>query len=65
MGALDGVILTGGIGENSIYIKRRIAAEMKGFLNKFKAKLLIIPTDEEWMIAQETAQVMKAAKHRR
>lgn len=59
MGCLDAVVLTGGIGENSDVVRKRIYKGIKGFLDKFKAKLIVIPTDEEWMIAQETAEVIR------
>jgi acetate kinase len=59
MGSLDAVVLTGGIGENSDVIRKRIFKDIKGFLKKFKARLLVVPTNEEWMIARETAEVIK------
>jgi len=59
MDSLDAVVLTGGIGENSDIIKRRISKEMSGFLRRFRAKLLVIPTNEELMIAKETAEIIK------
>lgn len=59
MDGLDAVVLTGGIGENSPVIKRRLRRELKGFLSKFKARMLIIPTDEELMIAHEASEVIK------
>jgi UPF0271 protein len=40
-------------------IMRYQVGALKGFLDKFKAKLIVIPTDEEWMIAQETAEVIR------
>jgi acetate kinase len=58
MDALDAVVLTGGIGENSKVIKTRIAEEISNFLKKFQAKLLVIPTDEELMIAKESADLI-------
>jgi acetate kinase len=62
MNALDAVVLTGGIGENSDIIKKKIEKEMKGFFRKFNAKLLVVPTNEEWMIAHETAELIR--RHR-
>ncbi|TSA56310.1 hypothetical protein D4R42_03825 [bacterium] len=59
MNSLDAVVLTGGIGENSDIIKRRISKEMNGFLGRFQAKLLVIPTNEELMIAKETAEMIR------
>jgi acetate kinase len=59
MGSLDAVVLTGGIGENSDAIKKMITELTRGFLKKFKAKLLVVPTNEEYMIAKETAEIVK------
>jgi acetate kinase len=59
MGSVDAIVLTGGIGENSKVIKKMILKGIKNFLAKFKAKLLVIPTNEEWMIAKETADIVK------
>lgn len=58
MDGLDAVVLTAGIGEKSSVIRNRIAKDLKGFLNRFKARLLVIPTNEELMIARETAYVI-------
>lgn len=58
MDGLDAVVLTAGIGENVPLIKDRIAKDLVEFLYRFKAKVLVIPTNEELMIAQETAQVI-------
>ncbi|MFA5069059.1 MAG: acetate kinase [Candidatus Omnitrophota bacterium] len=62
MNSVDAVVLTGGIGENSAIIRRMIARRIKGFLSKFRARLLVIPTDEEWMIAKETSEIIKVKK---
>ena len=52
---VDGVIFTGGIGENAEPIRRRVMEELKPFhLNFF-----VIPTNEEWMIAKETARIVR------
>ena len=58
MDGLDAVVLTAGIGENVPLIRNRIAKDLNSFLYRFRAKVLVIPTDEELMIAQETAQVV-------
>ncbi|MDD5503983.1 MAG: acetate kinase [Candidatus Omnitrophica bacterium] len=63
MNRIDAVVLTGGIGENSAVIKSMIGRRVKGFLSKFRARLIVIPTDEEWMIAKETSE-MVGAKNR-
>ena len=62
MDGLDAVVLTGGIGENSHLIEKRISKALKNFLAKFNAKLLVIPTNEELMISRETMQVIKKKK---
>ena len=58
MGGVDAVVFTGGIGENHPGLMRRIA---KGTVAKH-ARLLIIPTDEELMIARDTYNVVKDLK---
>jgi acetate kinase len=59
MGSLDAVVLTGGIGENSDAVKKRLFEGTRSFLKKFKAKLIVVPTNEEYMIAKETAGIVK------
>jgi acetate kinase len=49
LGGLDVLVFTGGIGENSPQI-RDAAVEPFAFLNP---RVLVIPTQEEWQIAQE------------
>ena len=63
MDGLDAVVLTAGIGEHVPLVKKNISKGLKRFLFRFKAKVLVIPTNEELMIAQETAQVI--SKRRR
>ena len=55
MGGCDAVVFTGGIGENQPDIMKDIC---KGVLSK-RAKMLIIPTDEELMIARDTYNLVK------
>ncbi len=62
MDGLDAIVLTGGIGENSRLIRKRINKGLKNFLTKFNAKLLVIPTNEELMISREAAEVIKKRK---
>ena len=52
MGAVDAVIFTAGIGENHASIRRGATQGLKSLANK--AKILVIPTDEELMIARQT-----------
>ncbi|MFH1645333.1 MAG: acetate kinase [Candidatus Omnitrophota bacterium] len=62
MDGIDAVVLTAGIGENLPLLKNRISQELRGFLNSFRARLLVIQTDEELMIARETAGVVRKKK---
>ncbi len=62
MDGLDAVVLTGGIGENSALIRKSLNRELKSFFSKFKAELLVVPTNEELMISRETVQVIKKHK---
>ncbi|MEM8728024.1 MAG: acetate kinase [Chlamydiota bacterium] len=52
---IDGVIFTGGIGENSEEIRNRVMEKLK----PFGLKPLVIPTNEELMIARDAAEIVK------
>ncbi|WP_447468821.1 acetate/propionate family kinase [Vibrio harveyi] len=78
--SFDGIIFTGGIGENSMPIRREILNHLKllGFVEDVKgnedarfgnagvvatsellgAKALVIPTNEEWVIAQQSVELL-------
>ena len=78
--SFDGIIFTGGIGENSMPIRREILKNLKllGFVEDAKgnedarfgnagviatsellgAKALVIPTNEEWVIAQQSVGLL-------
>ncbi|MCX8763313.1 acetate kinase [Vibrio parahaemolyticus] len=78
--SFDGIIFTGGIGENSMPIRREILKNLKllGFIEDVKgnedarfgnagviatsellgAKALVIPTNEEWVIAQQSVELL-------
>ena len=78
---LDALVLTGGIGENSAFIRSRLLALLApmGFELDAEANLatrfgkqgvistatskkaIVIPTNEEWVIAQDAASVVKAS----
>lgn len=58
MGALDAVIFTAGIGENCPWLVRRIAEDMKDVVSK-KVKFLVIPTNEELLIARDTYVIIR------
>ena len=83
MGGLDGVILTAGVGENAVVMRRRVlqrfeflglvldedrnadakvtdqrrVAEISSSISRVRA--LVIATDEQLMIAEETAKVVR------
>jgi acetate kinase len=58
MGGLDAVIFTAGVGENNPWIVKRVAGELKEVVSK-KAKFLIIPTNEELLIARDAYNIIK------
>ena len=60
MNGIDALIFTAGIGENVQIIRERIKRELSYLLKD--AQILVIPTNEELMIAQETAEVIKKSK---
>jgi len=55
MGGCDAVIFTAGVGERSAQIRSMV---MKWF-KAYKLKHLVVPTDEEGMIARQTAALLK------
>nr|WP_086938197.1 acetate/propionate family kinase [Thaumasiovibrio occultus] len=81
LGSLDGIIFTGGIGENSLPIRREILSYLKvfGFIEDeagneaarfgaagvvatsamMDAVAMVIPTNEEWVIAQQSVALLK------
>ncbi len=62
MNGADAIILTAGIGENHPFIKKTIATELSVLIKKLGIKLLIIPTDEELLIAHDTYGIIKTKK---
>ena len=56
LGSVDALVFTGGVGENSAYIRERVMS------NEFLKSLnvLVIKTDEELEIANESLKVLKA-----
>ena len=76
--SLDGLVFTGGIGENSSYVRKEIVKRLallnisidtdKNDATRFGAcgnigsttsrPCLVIPTNEEWVIAEQTQQVL-------
>ncbi len=54
LGHIDKVIFTGGIGENSAPIRDRVMKHLK----PLKLETLVIPTNEELMIARDAAKIV-------
>jgi len=61
MSGCDVLVFTGGIGENQKDIRQRIAKNIFKHLRK-KPKILVIPTNEELMIARQTYQLINGLK---
>jgi acetate kinase len=59
MNGVDAIVLTAGIGENNPKIKDRICVELSSLIKSCAAKVLIVPTNEELMIAQDTFELVK------
>jgi acetate kinase len=57
MNGCDAVVFTAGIGENQKSIRDKICKNLFGFAKK-KPKILVIPTNEEGMIARQTFRLM-------
>ncbi|MFH1202043.1 MAG: acetate kinase [Candidatus Omnitrophota bacterium] len=57
MGGLDAVIFTAGIGENQPEIRKMAIQGLSSLVKK--AKILVIPTNEELMIARQTYRLME------
>ncbi|MFA4854705.1 MAG: acetate kinase [Candidatus Omnitrophota bacterium] len=58
LGGLDALIFTAGIGENQAGIRKKICKGLFGCLEK-PVKIMVIPTDEELMIARQTYKLIK------
>jgi acetate kinase len=58
MRGLDAVIFTAGIGEHNPWLVNRIKKDLKGVVSK-SAKFLVIPTNEELLIARDTYEIIK------
>ena len=59
MGGVDAIVFTAGIGENEIDVRKWVMKDLFGFLNKNKVKVLVVPTNEELMIARQTFGLVK------
>jgi acetate kinase len=77
MGGLDVLIFTGGIGENSSMVRQNVCKELEflgitidskknkkneNIISKDKVNVMVIPTNEELLIARDTAEIIKPAK---
>ena len=61
MGGVDALIFTAGIGENQARIRKEICKGLFTHLKK-APKVLVIPTDEELMIARQAYLLIKSSK---
>jgi acetate kinase len=58
MGGVDAVVFTAGIGENQANLRKRICRGLFAHLKK-RPRVLVIPTDEELMIARQSYSLIK------
>jgi acetate kinase len=58
LGGLDALIFTAGIGENKASIRDSVCQGLFGYL-AMKPKIMVIPTNEELMIARQTYKLIK------
>ena len=79
LGGLDGVVFTGGIGENAVRIRHKILADLehlgirldpeanagrKQLISSGRVRVLVIPTNEELAIARDTQAVVQELSRR-
>lgn len=58
MDGLDAIVFTAGIGEHNPWLVNRIKRDLKKVVSK-KVKFLVIPTNEELLIARDTCELIK------
>ncbi|HPM42380.1 MAG TPA: acetate kinase [Candidatus Omnitrophota bacterium] len=58
MGGLDAVIFTAGISEHNPWLVKRIARDLRSVVGK-NTKFLVVPTNEELLIAKDTVNIIK------
>lgn len=58
MKGLDAVVFTAGIGEHNPWLVSKIKKDLKNVVNK-RARFLVIPTNEELLIARDTYEIIK------
>ena len=61
MGGLDAVIFTAGVGENNPWILESIKKDLKSVVPK-TTRFMIVPTNEELLIARDTFEIIKKDK---
>lgn len=59
LGGLDALVFTGGIGENQRDIRKRVCQGLDFILRSTKTKVLVVHTDEEYLIAREVFFLVK------
>ncbi len=59
MDGADGIVFTAGIGENEADIRKKIIKGLFNYLDEKKVKVMVIPTNEELMIAKQTYQLVR------
>ncbi|MBU2540818.1 MAG: acetate kinase [Candidatus Omnitrophica bacterium] len=58
LGGADAIVFTGGIGENNPDIIKKVRVALNVFFKKAGTKILVIPTDEELIIARKTYELV-------
>jgi acetate kinase len=58
MNGCHAIIFTAGIGENVPFIRKKITQQLSALIDKFKIRILVIPTNEELMIARDTYRLV-------
>jgi len=79
LGGVDAIVFTGGIGENSYYVRGSALANMEKLgvqidqeknkkneivISTGKVKVLVIPTNEELAIARDTLQILESSERK-
>jgi acetate kinase len=59
MGGLEAVVFTGGIGEHNPWLVKRIAKDLKKVVPG-GTKFMVVPTNEELLIANDTWAIVRA-----
>lgn len=62
MNGVDAIVFTAGIGENEVRIRSEVIKGVREIIKRFKTKVLVIPTNEELMIAHDTYELASKIK---